>query len=95
MRTTPALSDYAHRMWMRHQDALARAITEDIGAAPADDPRSAALARFALETSALAHRAADPVRTVGTAFDLLDHGWSAPGGRCGRLTPPPHPSTDG
>ncbi|GAA2068923.1 TetR/AcrR family transcriptional regulator [Streptomyces albiaxialis] len=76
---TPALSAYAHRMWMRHQDALARAIAEDVGA-PADDPRCAALARFALETSALAHGAPDAEHaehTVDAAFDLLEHGWHA------------------
>lgn len=80
VRTTPALSDYAHRMWMRHQDALARAIAQDLGVTP-DDLRSAALARFALETSALAHRADDPERAVDVAFDLLEHGWSAPATR--------------
>lgn len=31
---TPALSQYAHRMWMRHQDALARAIAEAAGEQP-------------------------------------------------------------
>ena len=80
VRNTPALSDYAHRMWMRHQDALARAIAHDAGAPP-DDPRSAALAHFALETSALADRAADPEQAVDTAFDLLENGWNAPGRR--------------
>ncbi|MFI0977356.1 TetR/AcrR family transcriptional regulator [Streptomyces sp. NPDC021093] len=74
---TPALSEYGHRMWMRHQDALARAIAQDAGAPP-DDPRSTALARFALETSALAHRAANPEQAVDVAFDLLEHGWSTP-----------------
>ncbi|WP_405888125.1 TetR/AcrR family transcriptional regulator [Streptomyces sp. NBC_01136] len=82
VKTTPALSDYAHRMWMRHQDALARAIAQDLGVTP-DDPRSAALARFALETSALAQRADDPERAVDAAFDLLEHGWSAPAPRFG------------
>ncbi|MFG2936713.1 TetR/AcrR family transcriptional regulator [Streptomyces sp. NPDC048282] len=80
VKTTPALGDYAHRMWMRHQDAVARAIAQDLGVAP-DDPRSAALARFALETSALAQRADDPERAVDAAFDLLEHGWSRSGGR--------------
>ncbi|MFF7979897.1 TetR/AcrR family transcriptional regulator [Streptomyces sp. NPDC007901] len=82
VKTTPALSDYAHRMWMRHQDALARAIAQDLGVAP-DDLRSAALARFALETSALAQRADDPERAVDAAFDLLENGWSAPAPQSG------------
>ncbi|WP_331769301.1 TetR/AcrR family transcriptional regulator (plasmid) [Embleya sp. NBC_00888] len=72
---TPALGDYAHRMWMRHQDALALAIAHDAGTPP-DDPRSAALARFALEASALAHRARNPEQAVDAAFHLLEHGWN-------------------
>jgi hypothetical protein len=74
---TPALSDYAHRMWMRHQDALAQAIAHDVGAPP-DDGRSAALAHFAREAAALAQRATDPGQAVDVAFDLLQNGW---GGR--------------
>jgi AcrR family transcriptional regulator len=87
--STPALGDYAHRMWMRHQDALAQAIAQDAGRAP-DDPRCAALARFALETSALAHRSANPERAVDAAFDLLEHGWHA--AAAGRPAPDPDPS---
>ncbi|MEV0574497.1 TetR/AcrR family transcriptional regulator [Streptomyces sp. NBC_01463] len=77
---TPALGDYAHRMWMRHQGALARAIADDAGAPPGD-PRTTALARFVLETSALAHRAEDPERAVDAAFDLLEHGWNGTAAR--------------
>ncbi|MFE3993702.1 TetR/AcrR family transcriptional regulator [Streptomyces goshikiensis] len=75
---TPALSDYGHRMWMRRQDALARAIADDTGA-PSDDLRSAALARFALEASAFARGAADAEQALDAAFDLLENGWSATG----------------
>jgi AcrR family transcriptional regulator len=75
VRTTPALSEYAHKMWMRHQDALARAIAGERGA-PEGDPRCAALALFALETSELAVRSEDdPIRAVDAAFDILEHGW--------------------
>ncbi|WP_406209533.1 TetR/AcrR family transcriptional regulator [Kitasatospora sp. NBC_01560] len=76
VRTTPALSEYSHRMWARHQGALARAIARDTGA-EADDPRCAALARFALEASALARDADDPARALDAAFDLLENGWNA------------------
>jgi AcrR family transcriptional regulator len=75
IRTTPALAEYAHRMWMRHQDALAAAIAADVGM-PADDPHAQALARFTLESTALAHRSADPQRALEAAFDLLERGWS-------------------
>ncbi|MET7850753.1 hypothetical protein ABZT48_21500 [Streptomyces avermitilis] len=44
---TPVLRSYAHRMWMRHQAAVAHAIAEEIGA-PDDDATCAALARFQL-----------------------------------------------
>ncbi|HEU5027814.1 MAG TPA: helix-turn-helix domain-containing protein [Spirillospora sp.] len=71
-----ALRDYSHRMWMRHETALAHAIAEDAGR-PEDDPACAALAHFALETSALARGRADPREAVERAFDLLENGWDA------------------
>lgn len=73
---TPALRDYAHRMWLRHEVALAQAIAEDIGAAK-DDPVCAALARFALETLGLAKAASDSREAVRGAFALLEQGWQA------------------
>ncbi|MEV4923758.1 TetR/AcrR family transcriptional regulator [Streptomyces roseoverticillatus] len=73
---TPALSEYGHRMWMRHQDALAHAIAEATGSRP-DDYRCAALAHFALETSAFAHRTDNAEYAVDTAFTLLERGWDA------------------
>jgi len=71
-----ALRDYGHRMWMRHETALARAIAEAVGR-PEDDPACAALAHFALETSALARGRSDPREAVERAFDLLENGWDA------------------
>jgi hypothetical protein len=61
-------------MWIRHQGALARAIAEETGA---DGLRCTALARFALEASALADGADDRERAIDVAFDLLEHGWKA------------------
>ncbi|MGC0420814.1 TetR/AcrR family transcriptional regulator [Embleya sp. AB8] len=78
IRSTPALSEYAHRMWMRHEGALAQAITEASGA-PQGDPACAALAHFVLETAALARASGDPRTAVESAFDLLEHGWNAVG----------------
>jgi AcrR family transcriptional regulator len=72
---TPALAQYAHRMWMRHEDALAHAIAR-AGNAPPDDYRPAALAHFALEAAAFAQRATDPDRAADAAFALLEHGWT-------------------
>jgi AcrR family transcriptional regulator len=76
VRGTPALSEYWRRMWMRHEDALSRALAAETGT-PEADPGCAALAHFALETSALAIRAEDPARTVEAAFAILEHGWRA------------------
>jgi AcrR family transcriptional regulator len=73
---TPALADYWHKMWMRHEVSLARALAADVGA-PEDDASCAALAHFALETSAFACRTHDPLRAVDAAFDILERGWVA------------------
>ncbi|MFI5588415.1 TetR/AcrR family transcriptional regulator [Amycolatopsis sp. NPDC051758] len=76
VRGTPALSDYWRRMWVRHEDTLSRALAAETGM-PEGDPGCAALAHFALETSALAIRSDDPARTIEAAFAILEHGWRA------------------
>lgn len=76
VRSTPALSDYWHRMWMRHEDALTRVLAAET-CAPETDPGCAALAHFALETSALAIRSENPARVVEAAFAILERGWPA------------------
>lgn len=73
---TPTLRDYARRMWLRHESALARAIAAEIDM-PEDDVTCAAFARFALEAADLAHRHADPPRAVDAIFALLENGWPA------------------
>ncbi|MEV5712970.1 helix-turn-helix domain-containing protein [Amycolatopsis mediterranei] len=74
VRGTPALSEYWHRMWMRHEEALTRVLAAETGA-PETDPECAALAHFALETSALAIRSENPARQAEAAFAILEHGW--------------------
>ncbi|ADJ45532.1 TetR family transcriptional regulator [Amycolatopsis mediterranei S699] len=74
VRSTPALSEYWHRMWMRHEEALTRVLAAETGA-PETDPGCAALAHFALETSALAIRSENPARVAEAAFAILEHGW--------------------
>ncbi|MER6945356.1 helix-turn-helix domain-containing protein [Nonomuraea sp. NPDC000554] len=73
---TPALSEYARRMWVRHETALAHAIADDCGV-PADDLACAALARFTLEAAGLVQRHADPHEAANVIFGLLDQGWTA------------------
>ncbi|MFJ8748964.1 TetR/AcrR family transcriptional regulator [Streptomyces sp. NPDC102441] len=79
---TPALSEYAERMWMRHAGTLSTVIAEELGR-EVDDLACSALARFALEIPTLAKGRHDPRATVETVFDLLVHGWQSqiePGG---------------
>lgn len=74
VRATPALSEYAHKMWMRHQGALARVIANELGAGE-NDPRCVALAHFALQTSELAEQSDNPIQSIDAAFDILENGW--------------------
>ncbi|MFE2375264.1 TetR/AcrR family transcriptional regulator [Streptomyces sp. NPDC059398] len=76
LQETPALREYAHRMWTRHEAALAGAIAEAAGA-PDDDIGCAALARFALEARGLILGHAEPRRAAEEIFALLEHGWAA------------------
>jgi AcrR family transcriptional regulator len=73
---TPALRDYWHRMWMRHEAALAAAIAAEADVAP-DDASCIALAHFALEATSLGRASKDPKAAVERAFALLEHGWAA------------------
>lgn len=76
VQSTPALREYERRMWMRHQEGLARAIAGEVGAA-ADDVRCVALARFALEARDVIFEHVDRERAADEVFGLLEHGWAA------------------
>ncbi|MET9364490.1 helix-turn-helix domain-containing protein [Streptomyces sp. NPDC006632] len=76
INSTPALRDYQQAMWLRHTDALARAIQEESGL-PQDDPACRALAHFALEAPRAARGHDDSREAVVRAFDLLENGWAA------------------
>ncbi|MBH1937536.1 TetR/AcrR family transcriptional regulator [Streptomyces sp. AV19] len=76
VESTPALRDYARRMWSRHETALAAALAEATGLAP-DAPAVTGLARFALEAPGIARVSEDPARTMRDLFALLEHGWAA------------------
>jgi AcrR family transcriptional regulator len=74
MQETPALVEYAERMWLHHEDALVAAITEEFGLAkPTDEIRF--YVRFALQIQLVATREADPESTIDAGFRLLDEGW--------------------
>jgi AcrR family transcriptional regulator len=71
---TPALSEHWQKMWMRHEQALARALAKELGK-PEGDLSCAALAHFVLEAAALSERSQHPSRMIEVAFDTLEHGW--------------------
>lgn len=75
VETTPALRDYARRMWSRHEKTLAAALAEATGLAP-EDPAVTGLARFALEAPSLVRASEDPARTMHEVFALLENGWA-------------------
>ncbi|HZE38810.1 MAG TPA: TetR family transcriptional regulator [Stackebrandtia sp.] len=72
---TKTLREHFHRMWMRHETAVAEAIAEEVGA-PADDVTCAALAHFALESRVLMRRFGPTAEVMDQIFALLEDGWS-------------------
>jgi AcrR family transcriptional regulator len=71
---TPALNDYASRMWVRHEHALAAVIAAEAGLeTPSDEIR--AYARFALQIQLLVNQSTDPAAMIEAGFRILDAGW--------------------
>jgi AcrR family transcriptional regulator len=73
---TPALRDYAAKMWLRHEEALAHAIAEELGQGAAD-PRIRAYARFVLQLQPFINDSDDPLASVAAGFDVLGAGWAS------------------
>jgi AcrR family transcriptional regulator len=73
VRATPALADYWQKMWMRHEDVLARALAKRLRK-PAGDLWCTAVAHFALGTAALAEESQHPTRMIEVAFGILERG---------------------
>jgi AcrR family transcriptional regulator len=75
MEGTPALIDYAEKMWLRHEDALIATLTEEFGLAePSEEIRF--YVRFALQIQLIAVRESDPGASVEAGFRFLDQGWA-------------------
>ncbi len=72
--TTPPLREYASRMWLRHEDALAQAIAETTGR---DEPDAEVrvYARMVLQLQILAFEHDDAEATIEAGFRILDRGW--------------------
>ncbi|MDO7880784.1 TetR/AcrR family transcriptional regulator [Salinibacterium soli] len=72
--STPALSEYAQRMWIRYEDALAQAIADDRGIPePTDEQR--AFSRFALQVQNLIAESPRPFDMLDASFAILERGW--------------------
>jgi len=74
MGATPSLQDYASRMWVRHEGALAKSIAQELTLSEATDEIKL-YARFALQIQLLATSDDDPMLDAG--FALLDEGWAS------------------
>lgn len=74
VRETPELLEYWDRMWRRHEFALGAAIAEAAGA-PEGDLRSAALARFVMDTTSLIRGQEDQQQAMRELFALIEEGF--------------------
>ncbi|MFD7871979.1 TetR/AcrR family transcriptional regulator [Microbacterium sp. NPDC059771] len=74
LNETPALRDYAAKMWLRHEDALADAIAEQLGlTAPTAEIR--VYSRFILQMQILVTESDDQRDILEAGFTVLEEGW--------------------
>lgn len=74
LNETPALRDYAAKMWLRHEDALADAIAEELDL-PQPTPEIRAYARFVLQLQLLITDSDDQQAMLEGGFTVLENGW--------------------
>lgn len=75
LNETPALRDYASKMWLRHEDALAAAIADELGLSlPTAEIQ--VYSRFVLQMQILVSESDEQRATVAAGFDILENGWS-------------------
>ncbi len=74
LHETPALRDYAAKMWLRHEDALADAIAEELGL-PAPTVEIRVYSRFILQMQILVTESDDQREILEAGFAVLEHGW--------------------
>lgn len=76
LNETPALRDYAAKMWLRHEGALAAAIADELGfTEPTAEIQ--VYARFVLQLQLLVTDSHDQLATLEAGFAVLDRGWEA------------------
>lgn len=75
LNETPALREYASKMWLRHEDALAAVIADELGlGTPPAEVR--VFARFVLQMQTMVSEAEDPIAVLDAGFAVLDRGWA-------------------
>ena len=75
LNETPALRDYASKMWLRHEDALAAAIADELGlSVPTAEIQ--VYSRFVLQMQILVSESDEQRATLAAGFDILESGWS-------------------
>ncbi|BDV30733.1 TetR/AcrR family transcriptional regulator [Microbacterium terricola] len=75
LKETPALRDYATKMWLRHEDALASTIADELGlAGPTAEIR--VYARFVLQMQTLVAESEDQRAELDAGFAILEGGWA-------------------
>jgi AcrR family transcriptional regulator len=75
LNETPALRDYASKMWLRHEDALAATIADELGlSVPTAEIQ--VYSRFVLQMQILVSESGDQRATLAAGFDILENGWA-------------------
>jgi AcrR family transcriptional regulator len=75
LNETPALRDYAAKMWLRHEDTLSDAIAEELGL-PHPTAEVRIYSRFMLQLQLLVNESEDPLGTLEAGFSVLETGWT-------------------
>jgi hypothetical protein len=75
LNETPALRDYAAKMWLRHEDALAEAIADELGL-DEPSPEVRVYSHFILELQLLVTDSDDQPATLEAGFIVLENGWA-------------------
>jgi len=78
LNETPALSEYAAKMWLRHEGALADTIADELGL---EEPTAEirVYSRFVLQLQLLITDSDDQLATLDAGFAVLDRGWGTVG----------------
>ncbi len=75
LNETPALREYAARMWLRHEGSLAAAIADELGLTePTAEIR--VYARFVLQMQTLVAESANQRPDLEAGFAILEGGWA-------------------